>query len=44
MSMIDSLRRAADRSEWNRQARFLAGRAYPSDLIYRVLDRLHGDC
>jgi regulatory protein len=28
----------ADRDEWNRQARFLAQRGYPSDLIYRVLD------
>jgi regulatory protein len=28
----------ADREAWNRQARFLAQRGYPSDLIYRVLD------
>ena len=27
----------ADRNEWNRQARFLAGRGYPADIIYRVL-------
>lgn len=28
----------ADRDDWNRQARFLAQRGYPADLIYRVLD------
>jgi regulatory protein len=27
----------ADRDDWNRQARFLAQRGFPSDLIYRVL-------
>jgi regulatory protein len=27
----------ADRDAWNRQARFLARRGFPSDLIYRVL-------
>ena len=27
----------ATRDDWNRQARFLAHRGYPSDLIYRVL-------
>ncbi|MEZ5558400.1 MAG: regulatory protein RecX [Pseudomonadales bacterium] len=27
----------ADRREWTRQARFLAQRGFPSDLIYRVL-------
>jgi regulatory protein len=26
-----------DRGEWNRQARFLAQRGYPSDLIFRAL-------
>jgi len=26
-----------ERGEWNRQARFLAQRGYPSDLIFRVL-------
>lgn len=29
-----------DRGDWNRQARFLAGRGFPSDLIYRVLGNL----
>jgi regulatory protein len=28
----------ADRDDWNRQARFLAQRGFPSDLIYRVLE------
>lgn len=28
----------ADRDAWNRQARFLAQRGFPSDLIYRVLE------
>ncbi len=28
---------AADRDEWNRQARFLARRGFPSDVIYRLL-------
>jgi regulatory protein len=27
----------ATRADWNRQARFLAQRGFPSDLIYRVL-------
>ena len=27
----------SERNEWNRQARFLAQRGYPSDLIYRAL-------
>ncbi len=27
----------ADRDDWNRQARFLARRGFPSDLIYRLL-------
>jgi regulatory protein len=27
----------ADRDEWNRQARFLAQRGFPADLIYRAL-------
>ncbi len=27
----------ASRDEWNRQARFLAQRGFPSDLIYRAL-------
>lgn len=31
----------ADRDDWNRQARYLARRGFPSDLIYRVLG--HGD-
>jgi regulatory protein len=31
----------AHSSVWNRQARFLARRGFPSDLIYRVLDALH---
>jgi regulatory protein len=26
-----------DRNEWNRRARFLAGRGYPADIIYQVL-------
>lgn len=30
--------RPADRDAWNRQARFLATRGFPSDLIYRVLE------
>jgi regulatory protein len=29
----------ADRLHWTRQARFLAQRGFPADLIYRVLDR-----
>ena len=29
----------ANRNEWNRQARFLARRGYPSDVIYRLLGR-----
>jgi len=29
----------ATRDDWNRQARFLAQRGYPSDLIYRALGR-----
>lgn len=29
-----------DRNDWNRQARFLAGRGFPSDIIYRVLGNL----
>jgi len=29
-----------DRGEWSRQARFLARRGFPSDLIYRVLGNL----
>jgi len=32
----------ADRDTWNRQARFLAQRGYPSDLIYRTLGALRG--
>lgn len=28
-----------DRDDWNRQARFLARRGFPSDVIYRVLGR-----
>jgi regulatory protein len=28
----------ADRNDWSRQARFLARRGFPSDLVYRVLD------
>ncbi len=28
----------ADRDAWNRQARFLSSRGFPSDLIYRVLE------
>ncbi|HET6471345.1 MAG TPA: regulatory protein RecX [Pseudomonadales bacterium] len=31
-----------DRDTWNRQARFLAQRGYPSDLIYRTLGALRG--
>ena len=27
-----------DRDDWSRQARFLARRGFPSDLVYRVLD------
>ena len=27
----------ASRDDWNRQARFLAQRGFPADLIYRVL-------
>lgn len=27
----------ADRDQWNREARFLAQRGFPADLIYRVL-------
>lgn len=30
---------AKSRDEWTRQARFLAQRGFPSDLIYRTLDR-----
>ena len=30
------------RDDWNRQARFLAQRGFPSDLIYRVLGRVAG--
>ena len=29
---------ASRRDEWNRQARFLAQRGFPADLIYRILD------
>jgi regulatory protein len=29
-----------DRDAWNRQARFLAQRGFPSDVIYRALGRL----
>ena len=29
----------ANRSEWSRQARFLAQRGFPADLIYRALGR-----
>jgi SOS response regulatory protein OraA/RecX len=29
----------ATRDDWNRQARFLAQRGYPADLIYRALGR-----
>ena len=28
---------AVDHKEWNRRARFLAGRGFPADLIYRTL-------
>ena len=30
------------RDEWNRQARFLAQRGFPSDLIYRALGDARG--
>ena len=32
--------RPEERSDWNRQARFLAARGFPADLIYRVLGNL----
>jgi regulatory protein len=32
----------ADRDAWNRQARFLAQRGYPADLIYRTLGAVRG--
>ncbi len=32
----------ASRDEWNRQARFLAQRGFPSDLIYRALGDARG--
>ena len=32
----------ADRSEWQRQARFLAQRGFPSDVVMRVLGDLDG--
>lgn len=28
---------SVDRDDWHRRARFLAGRGYPADIIYRVL-------
>ena len=31
----------ATRDEWNRQARFLAQRGFPADLIYRALGESH---
>ena len=31
-----------DRDAWNRQARFLAQRGYPADLIYRTLGAVRG--
>jgi len=30
-----------DRSDWNRQARFLSRRGFPADLIYRALKEPH---
>ena len=33
-------RHVADRDEWNRRARFLSGRGFPADIIYRVLGHL----
>lgn len=34
--------RPGERTTWNRQARFLSQRGFPSDVIYRVLGQLHG--